>query len=73
MIKITIKTNNAAFHDDQGNPDNYYRNVEAASILRKLSDKLEIYAQSKLNVSEITLMDVNGNSVGKCEFIEDEK
>ena len=71
MVKITIKTDNAAFHDDQGNSDNHYRNVEVASILRKLFDKLEIYAQSKLSVSEIALMDVNGNSVGKCEFIEE--
>lgn len=72
-VKIEISTDNAAFHDEQGNPDAYYRNLEVAAILRHLADKLEIYAQAGVKKDEgIALMDINGNSVGKCEFVNEE-
>ena len=53
-IKITIKTTNSAFEED-----NLY--LELARILSKLTDSIkEQYVPSYL-------MDINGNKVGKVE------
>ena len=53
-IKITIKTTNSAFKEDNLYP-------ELTRILRKLADLTEVeYIPSYL-------MDINGNKVGKVE------
>lgn len=53
MLKITIKTDNAAFE-----PKGY----ELARILREIADNLEI------GVYQEAVLDYNGNIVGKVEL-----
>ena len=38
MVEIRFSTSNAAFHDDNGNEDEYYRNLEVARILREIAE-----------------------------------
>jgi len=59
VIKITIKTSNAAFADD--------RDYEIARILRVLADSTEQGLRPKV------LHDINGNSVGKVEYTGGDK
>ena len=60
-IIIRIETNNAAFDEDE-----YTSQPEAARILHKLANEL----QTDYKQSEITLRDINGNTVG--HFIKQE-
>ena len=63
MIRITIKTENAAFHDPDGNPDPYYEALEVRRILKDLIEGFDVWQE----VSEFTLLfDTNGNPVGEC-------
>ena len=57
-MRITIKTDNAAF---SGDPE-----TEAARILRQLAGRLECYGMPTPG-DPIILMDYNGNRVGKAE------
>ncbi len=62
-ILIKIETDNAAFEDDPGH--------EASEILKDLSNRIKV-----INWHynwEFYLKDTNGNRVGQCEFVEDEK
>ena len=52
-FKLTIKTDNAAFSEDEGGP-----NLEVARLLREAADKIENGGDGGV------LMDVNGNRVG---------
>ena len=69
MVTIKIATDNAAFHDDNGDPSAYAQTLEVARILRKLTHELETGLYTGNHVYVETLMDVNGNRVG--EFIMD--
>ena len=69
MVTIKIETDNAAFHDDNGEPSAYTQTLEVARILRKLTHELETSLYTGNHVYVDTLMDVNGNRVG--EFIMD--
>jgi len=63
MITITIKTDNAAFSEDDGEPTGAARQAEIARILRELAEHYEnggVYAGHRLR-------DVNGNTVGSVE------
>ncbi len=65
MVTITIKTDNAAFHDEDGNPDKYWQQLEVCRILTELVKRLEITMQCGDFVDKKTLMDTNGNRVGE--------
>jgi len=54
MIKIEIKTGNAAFEED--------KNYEIARILRELADKLEAGREPE------SINDYNGNPVCKVKY-----
>lgn len=56
-IKIEIETGNAAFAEDRG--------AEAARILRKLADSLDMGQWLTLPSS---LIDINGNRTGSVEI-----
>lgn len=58
-IKITINTDNAAFHEDD-----MPWTEEAVRILRRLANRMESAGEG---FDGATLMDVNGNKVGDCE------
>lgn len=64
MFKLTIKTGNAAFANDDGEKDDYARDREIARILRKLAKRLE---DGSGDVEIETVSDINGNNVGKWE------
>jgi len=64
MVTITIDTDNAAFHDDDGKPSDYAQTMEVARILRKLVHKLESGLAAGSRVYATSLMDYNGNRVG---------
>lgn len=55
-MKLTIRTDNAAFEPDRG--------AELARILRKLADRVEREDQPGRG-EEWKVLDVNGNTVGK--------
>ena len=59
MVEIKFKTGNAAFHDDNGEEDEYYRNQEVARILREIADKVENYWDAG------SIADYNGNKIGE--------
>ena len=59
MIKITIKTDNDAFHE--GFSENH-NGREVARILRVLADRFDVG-----NASSKGLQDYNGNTVGQVE------
>ena len=70
MIRITIKTENAAFHDPDGNPDSYYETMEVKRILEKLIGDFDCWQE----VSDFTvLFDTNGNYVGECVREDEEE
>ena len=53
-FKLSITTDNAAFSEEEGGP-----NAEVARLLREVADDIE-------NGRECgTIMDINGNNVGK--------
>lgn len=56
-MKITIKTDNAAFED---------KGAECARILRELADKLADFGMPGRG-EPIWLFDHNGNKVGECK------
>ena len=58
MIKLEIRTLNAAFEND--------RNGELARIFREIAYKLE-YGRLDLSESSVKLFDINGNVVGRIE------
>lgn len=66
-MKITIKTDNAAFHDNGAAPYGASggREQEIARILRGLADKLEAEGCPREGCSH-ELRDYNGNFAGKC-------
>ena len=63
MIHITIKTDNAAFSNDDG--DGKAEGPEVARILRYLADKIE--DEADLSGYSAPCLDVNGNKVGRIE------
>jgi len=59
MFKLTIKTDNAAFRDDDSDGDHQAAAMlECARILREAANRLECGSCSDL------LLDYNGNAVG---------
>lgn len=58
MVKIEIKTENAAFEGEN-------QNYEIARILRILADKIE----ADNSLIYCPLGDINGNMVGKFEIV----
>lgn len=61
---LTINADNAAFCDENGDPDQYARGAEVARILRHVAEGVD---QGFL---AIYLNDINGNRVGYAEFDE---
>jgi hypothetical protein len=61
-FRVNISTENAAFDGDA-------RNHETARILRRIADRLD--AGESMEFYE-TLLDSNGNDVGRCAFKPDE-
>ena len=61
-LLIEITCDNAAFNDDDSNPD---VGNECARILRELAEKFE-YVSSP---ADRIVFDVNGNRVGQAEFV----
>lgn len=61
-MRITIKTGNAAFHDQAGH---YHAGPECARILRRLADEIE-QGGTPVCGTPVILMDYNGNKVGTC-------
>ena len=59
MVEIRFGTSNAAFYDDNGNEDEYYRNHEVARVLREIADKVENYWDGG------SIADYNGNKIGE--------
>lgn len=69
MIKITINTENAAFHNEyEPSSDEFCKWSEVTSILSKLADKLD--PEQGGYTPPVKLMDYNGNCVGICEEVE---
>ena len=59
MFKLTIKTGNAAFHDEDENGDHQAAAMlECARILREAANRLECGSDCE------SLRDYNGNKVG---------
>lgn len=58
MLKIEIKTGNAAFTDDEGRFDPYYGGEEIYRLLRDVAIKIQNGNE------EGSLVDINGNKVG---------
>ena len=69
-VKIEISTDNAAFHNSDGEETWDSMAFEVSRILKELSHRLLIGAVA--DPHEVTLMDINGNSVGKCQFVDEE-
>ncbi len=65
MFTLEIKTDNAAFRDDSAiddeRDDDTALGSEIATILRRLADHIEGYA----NLSGGSVQDTNGNTVGR--------
>ena len=62
MFKLEINTGGAAFHDEYNDDeamDKCYEAEEISRILREIIDKLEYGCTSG------TILDINGNKVGK--------
>ncbi len=57
---LTIKTDNAAFSNDDGEDSDDAKRAECARILREVADLLDNGSQESAGV-----YDVNGNKVGK--------
>ena len=57
MIKVILKTGNAAFEAENYGP-------EVARILRDLADQFEVSSADDLQ--DINLRDINGNKVGEA-------
>lgn len=68
MVKITIKTDNAAFQDEFSNIDSNVRNQEVARILRNLASQLEKSVEQGVDWNSVILLDINGNSVGSYTY-----
>lgn len=68
MVKITIKTDNAAFQDEFSNIDSNVRNQEVARILRNLANQLEKSVEEGVDWNSVILLDINGNSVGSYTY-----
>lgn len=63
MFKMEIKTDGEAFRDAfTGEPDKVSEAMEIRRILNRVIEKLE------LGYTEGSLMDINGNNVGKWEI-----
>lgn len=62
-VHITIKTDNAAFHDPDGNPDPYFEELEVRHILQRLIEDMEMSHEIP---DETMLFDYCGNHVGEC-------
>ena len=60
MFIVTINTENAAYEDTPGD--------EVARQLRELANRIE-----NNGIGNFPIRDINGNTVGKAEFIEDEE
>jgi hypothetical protein len=58
MLKLTFKTDNAAFAD--------YPGAESARILREMADKID-----GRGFVSAPVRDVNGNTVGRIDFDAD--
>lgn len=63
MFKVTIDHDNAAFDQDLIYP-------EISRMLRAVADKIEDGELDIYNYSDMDLFDLNGNRVGKAEFVE---
>lgn len=59
MLKIEIKTGNAAFTNEDGEFDAYYGGAEIKRILKKVTDDIQN------GYEEGTVNDINGNKVCK--------
>ena len=62
---LTIKTDNAAFHEDDGRDTSAALGAECARILRELATRLDDLVSGG---DEGALFDVNGNKVGTWRF-----
>lgn len=60
-LKLTIQMDNAAFEES---PD-----AECARILRNLASKVEVGERSLAAGESFSLLDINGNKVGKAEVV----
>ena len=70
MIKITIDTDNAAFHvPGDADSDDFSRHDEIGRILGKLASTIK---DSSGPIGRISLRDSNGNKVGECVEVADE-
>ena len=70
MIKITIDTENAAFHDpDNAGSDDYIKHHEISRILNRLARIIE---GSCGDIGKGALLDSNGNKVGECVEVHEE-
>ena len=70
MLKITINTENAAFHDpDNADSDDYIKHHEIGRILNSLACIIE---DSCGDIGKVALMDINGNKVGECVEVHEE-
>lgn len=64
-FNLTIRTNNAAFHTEDGE---HAPEIEVVRLLRKAADKIE---QGYGTVHRAGLLDYNGNGVGSFAFTKD--
>ena len=61
MLKIEINTENAAFRDPYtGEPDDIEKAYELVRILKE-----QVIVPIRNGYKEVTLLDINGNAVGK--------
>jgi len=65
MVTIKIETDNAAFHEEDGTPSTYAQTREVIRILSGLVDKLADSMERGDHIYIKTLLDLNGNCVGK--------
>lgn len=63
MLILKIKTDNAAFCEEDGTEASLARGAELARILRELADEL-----ADGNDGTFAVMDVNGNRVGTAQL-----
>ena len=69
MIKIHFETSSAAFNDDEGNQNSFYRNIETIRILEDLVKKMKNDPEQVFESRSI--FDINGNIIGTFEYEAD--
>ena len=64
MFELKMRTSGAAFCDENGNEDEYYKAKEVARMLAEIADKIDPTWNGDA-YSSGSIMDINGNKIGE--------